>query len=71
MIANNHQYNEIKNALLGVRNILAPTNAVQRRLVNLVHDIEDANEVPQEVVRGALLDGVTHGNWPQTKGEGK
>ena len=67
MITNNHEYNQVKDKLLGAGNILAPTGAVQRRLVNLVHDMEDAHEVPQEVIRAllsTLLDGVQHGNWP-------
>ena len=62
------QYNDAKQALLSAVMLLAPTGAVQRRMVNLLHDMEDAGEMQSEIIvalLGAMLDGIKHGNWPQ------
>lgn len=59
-------YNEAKQHLLHAFNLCAPTAAIQRAMVDKVHELEATN-APYDLVIAwicqALHDGVTHDHW--------
>lgn len=62
-------YNEAKQHLLYVCNLLSPTSKEQRAFVNFVHEMEADHlcygDVLKSLVAG-LYDGLQYGNWPES-----
>lgn len=62
-------YEKVKQHLLSVANILAPTGIEQRGFVELTVLLEEHPVRQQRIVQllYKLLDGLQYGNWPQAK----
>lgn len=62
------QYNDAKQHLLAVANIVAPTGDVQRNFVTLLHNMEDNSFERKEIITrltAAIHEGLVHGKWPE------
>ena len=59
-------YNEAKEHILRIYNILCPTGKEQRSIVQALHKMELNHEEPESVIKmlcNHLADGINFGNW--------